>query len=377
MRRVQTVGTAPTVCTFSAVGADSFVVPAGVTTVEVNATGGGGGATGSGGIKGHGGSGARVVADVDVVAGSTLTLGVAGGGGSNGVAAGSGGGGGSSIVSLAGTFLIIAGGGGGGGDTGVPGGNAGNADGSGSSGSGAEAGGGGAGGVGGGAGAGAGAGGSGDAGVGGAVNGGGGGGSGTGIGGDDGGALYGIGGNGGGSGGIAGSAERRGGGGAGWGGGGGAGSSSGGGAGGSFGPANPPANTVFSQAANGGQSGDGRGGDGQIVLSYTGPAPAPTPTPIAQTLVKCGPPPAVPRGVKRKGLTVLTKAGCRTNAGQRVRVSASASQRGDLRLYKLIKKPNGKVTIRTYGYKLKLRITWRAKAVGDYAAYSKVRSYRT
>ncbi|MGB5015612.1 MAG: hypothetical protein WBO42_00150, partial [Candidatus Nanopelagicales bacterium] len=100
------VGTAPTVCTYSAVGADTFVVPTGVTKVNVTAIGGGGGATGSGGLKGLGGSGARVVANLTVAPGDALALGVGGGGGSNGIASGSGGGGGSSNVSSAGTFLI-------------------------------------------------------------------------------------------------------------------------------------------------------------------------------------------------------------------------------------------------------------------------------
>lgn len=75
-------------------------------------------------------------------------------------------------------------------------------------------------------------------------------------------------------------------------------------------------------------------------------------------------------------------------------VKASAKLRGDTRTFTLLcKKTNGKTTkttatgnagtryckkgalnIRTYGAKLNFRITWKAPATGDYAAYTKVKS---
>ncbi len=53
------------------------------------------------------------------------------------------------------------------------------------------------------------------------------------------------------------------------------------------------------------------------------------------------------------------------------------ASRGDVTLFKVIRKKNGAVKIRTYGYRLKLRITWSAPAIGTYAAYKQTRTYRT
>ncbi len=102
------VGTAPTVCTFTTVGADTFTVPAAVASITVVAVGGGGG----GGSSGHGGGGASVTTlPLSVTPGEVLDIAVGSGGGGG---AGGGGGGGLSAVSHTGTFLAIAGGGGGG-----------------------------------------------------------------------------------------------------------------------------------------------------------------------------------------------------------------------------------------------------------------------
>ncbi|NQU37605.1 MAG: hypothetical protein HQ526_08450 [Actinobacteria bacterium] len=105
---------------------------------------------------------------------------------------------------------------------------------------------------------------------------------------------------------------------------------------------------------------------------------APNPQPLlAQTPVGCGRKLTKPKGIKRAGRTRLAKPGCTTNAGQQVKVKAAGSLRGDLRLFKLKRKANGKVVIRTYGYKLKLHIKWSAKATDDYSAYRATRKYRT
>ncbi|MEI8082000.1 MAG: IPT/TIG domain-containing protein, partial [Actinomycetes bacterium] len=86
-----------------------------------------------------------------------------------------------------------------------------------------------------------------------------------------------------------------------------------------------------------------------------------------------------PPSIPKRGIVRLTKAGCATNAGQPVRVAVSgrALPRGDQRYYRVIRRSNGAVFLRTYGYRLALRITWSAPAIGSYLPYRAVRAYRT
>ncbi|MGY4893720.1 MAG: hypothetical protein ACO1N2_03455 [Candidatus Saccharimonadota bacterium] len=106
---------------FNTQGAETFVVPAGVTSISVKVwgAGGGGGAGGSTGTGGAGGGGGYVTAAIPVTPGETLNVYVGGGGsgGGNVSNTGSGGGGGgySSIYRGATPLVITAGGGGGGG----------------------------------------------------------------------------------------------------------------------------------------------------------------------------------------------------------------------------------------------------------------------
>ena len=104
---------------------NSFDVPAGVTSVTIEAwgAGGGGGAGGSSGLGGAGGGGGYATATFAVSDTDTLTIDVGGGGGGGNhdggeISGGGGGGGGHSEVRNGGTILLIApgGGGGGGGD---------------------------------------------------------------------------------------------------------------------------------------------------------------------------------------------------------------------------------------------------------------------
>jgi hypothetical protein len=249
--------------TYSTVGAHTFVVPAGVTSLKVLAIGGGGGGSNSY----PGGSGARVTTTVSVTPGQVLDLFVGGtsGPGTNWNI----GGGGSTNVLSGGVPLVIAGGGGGAGRD-RAGGSAGNPDGSGSAGvsggtvacgsrcsttgTGGAGGAGGIGGLGGtstgGWAAGA-KGGNGNGGNGGtSATAGGPGGTGLGVGGGAG--YYGGGGGGG------------------YGGGGGGGSGSGGGAGGSMGQAD----AVFAPAGNGGPVG-APGGNGSIHITFEETPPPP------------------------------------------------------------------------------------------------------
>lgn len=111
----------PVVDTFTTVGADTFVVPAGVTTITMKCwgAGGGGGGGGSSVAGAVGGGGGFAAGDVTVTPGETLNLFVGGGGGlggTGGAAEGGGGGGETSIVRATGLVdLMIAGAGGGGG----------------------------------------------------------------------------------------------------------------------------------------------------------------------------------------------------------------------------------------------------------------------
>jgi len=236
-------------CTYTTVGADTFTVPPGTTSVTVVAVGGGGG----GGLN-PGGGGAQVSTTLTVSGGQVLTLFVAGGGTEVGDGA-VGGGGGSTTIDPGSGHQVIAGGGGGG-AVGWTAGNGGiDAAGDGGAGTGF----GGAGGAGGGGG------------VGGAPNGGSGNGGSGGAGMDSGSTppTTGAGGAGGGGGGGGGTAGDVGGGGGGGFGGGGGGSVSGccggGGAGGSTGPAGV---TSYSTAPNAGPAST-NGGNGSIVISGT------------------------------------------------------------------------------------------------------------
>jgi hypothetical protein len=106
--------------TFNFTGApQSFIVPAGIISLQVNVLG----ASGSGSPAENGGSGGRVQATLPVTPGETLTIVVGGKGVTGGLGAFNGGGpggglghggGGASDIRRGGTRLIIAGGGGGG-----------------------------------------------------------------------------------------------------------------------------------------------------------------------------------------------------------------------------------------------------------------------
>jgi hypothetical protein len=254
------------VVSFTTVGAATWTVPAGVTSVQIVATGGGGGGGGDGGgyFGGLGGNGGVVTAMLTVNPGDTLNLFVGGGGGVGGNGGsnygGGAGGGGSANVNVNGgtSSQVIAGGGGGGaGATNVAcnggDGNGGNANCSRGVGYGGSGGANGVGGIGGS-----------DMSMQPAPAGGNGNGGAGGLGGANGSTIPGGDagdGTGGGSGGNA-SVNNAGGGGGGFGGGGAGATGAGGGGGGSTGPTG----VSFALAANGGTSG-AAGGDGSIVIT--------------------------------------------------------------------------------------------------------------
>ena len=93
---------------------------------------------------------------------------------------------------------------------------------------------------------------------------------------------------------------------------------------------------------------------------------------------------------------------CETNSGQRVGVRVTSVRprtdgRGDQRYYSLVCKvgsktvktksagygngsrycSTGALNIRTYGTKLKLKVTWNAPATDTYKAYKKTKSFKS
>ncbi len=124
----------------------------------------------------------------------------------------------------------------------------------------------------------------------------------------------------------------------------------------------------------------------------TPPTPADEPQTAANNCVTAGNSKNAisPRGSKR-----LMRAGCITNAGKRIGVRVKANLRGDATYYRLTCKVSGKnarstklgasghyckkgkLKVRTYGAKLRLRVTWSAKAAAGFEAYKKVKTYKT
>jgi hypothetical protein len=147
-----------TAVSYTVPGTYSWTVPAGVTSIQVVAIGGGAGGSGeSYGSGSPGGSGAQVTATLSVTAGQLIAL-VVGGGGISGLSPGGGicpsggGGGGATSIDAGNADQVIAGGGGGGdgcGSDGYIGGSGGGAGGAGGAGAGVYGGAGGSGGIGG------------------------------------------------------------------------------------------------------------------------------------------------------------------------------------------------------------------------------------
>ncbi len=137
-------------------------------------------------------------------------------------------------------------------------------------------------------------------------------------------------------------------------------------------------------------SADGTGTQTTSVLVRTIPDPKPQ-TP-AGGCVTSG---STAKSIPAKGRKQLMKPSCKTNAGKTIGVRVNATLRGDVLYYRLYCKVSntkeravsknssgaycktGALYIKTYGYKLRLRITWAAPATGTYKAYKKVKTYTT
>ncbi len=84
----------------------------------------------------------------------------------------------------------------------------------------------------------------------------------------------------------------------------------------------------------------------------------------------------LPRKLKIKGTTLLLPAHCRTNSGQRIRVTAAAQTRGDTRLFRLNRDRNGRVRIKTYGFRIRLALTEFAPATTGFSELHTTTVYR-
>jgi Regulator of chromosome condensation (RCC1) repeat/Abnormal spindle-like microcephaly-assoc'd, ASPM-SPD-2-Hydin len=91
--------------------------------------------------------------------------------------------------------------------------------------------------------------------------------------------------------------------------------------------------------------------------------------------------PGLPKRIKLSGLTLITPADARTNAGQRVRTivrggPTKASAAGDVRYYVVVRGPKGKVSVRTFGRRdLKLVVTQKAPATAGHTEFNRSATY--
>lgn len=83
-----------------------------------------------------------------------------------------------------------------------------------------------------------------------------------------------------------------------------------------------------------------------------------------------------PKAIKAKGLTVLTGRNALTNAGQPIATKVKVTSSGKGRAYRIIRGSKGKVSIRTYGKRLKVTLVHSAPATGDYLPYTRRTVYR-
>ena len=91
--------------------------------------------------------------------------------------------------------------------------------------------------------------------------------------------------------------------------------------------------------------------------------------------------PGLPHRIKPSGLTLITAANARTNAGQRVRTiirggPANTSAAGEVRYFTIVRGPHGKVSIRTFGHPdLKLKVTQKAPATSGHTRFHRTAIY--
>jgi hypothetical protein len=122
----------------------------------------------------------------------------------------------------------------------------------------------------------------------------------------------------------------------------------------------------------------------QATLTGTGtvaPPPPPTPSPTPSVKKKQTLAAKLPKRIKLSGLTVITPANARTNARQYVRTSVRGgpmkpSAAGEVRYFTVVRGPNGKTSVRTFGYPdLRLRVTQQAPATAGFTDFQRQATY--
>lgn len=89
----------------------------------------------------------------------------------------------------------------------------------------------------------------------------------------------------------------------------------------------------------------------------------------------------LPKRIKLSGLTVITPANAPTNAGQLVRTRITggpmkATSAGQVRYFKVVRGPKGKVSVRTFGQpNLRLNVTQTAPATSQYTPFRRGATY--
>lgn len=89
----------------------------------------------------------------------------------------------------------------------------------------------------------------------------------------------------------------------------------------------------------------------------------------------------LPTRIKVSGLTLITPANTRTNAGQRVRTIVRGGPKkptaaGEVRSFTVIRGANGRTSVRTYGKpNLRLVVVQRARATQGYSAFTRTTKY--
>ena len=89
----------------------------------------------------------------------------------------------------------------------------------------------------------------------------------------------------------------------------------------------------------------------------------------------------LPKRIKVSGLTVITPANTRTNAGQLVRTlvrggPVKPTAAGQVRYFTVVRGPKGKTSVRTNGYpNLRLKVTQKAPATTGYTAFTRTATY--
>lgn len=153
--------------------------------------------------------------------------------------------------------------------------------------------------------------------------------------------------------------------------------------------------TGWNTAADGGGTGVGLGASFTMPAENTtlfaqwranpAPTPTPTPSPSPTPVKKKAQKPAnskgiPPKRIKKRGVTVIQGKNALTNAGQRIRARVfgrpmAASAAGETRYLTVIRGPKGKVSVRTYGKRLRIVVRQSAPATDEYRRYARTTLY--